>query len=223
LVNGQVFQQEKRDEVDLTIVFFYYFNFTSLNVAQSPLFIDMCRALLGKALTRYVPPISERIRTRLLVNAKKEVDKILESIKSSWPSSGVNIVSNGWTNATRYPLINSMVSSLNGPIFLKVVDALGKYKDAQCMGELFVKVIEDVGVDYYVQIITDNAPICKVVGMTVEAKYPQIYWTPCIVHSLNLILKSIASDVTWMESIIEDACHIRNFVQNHTNSLTIYK
>ena len=89
------------------------------------------------------------------------------------------------------------------------------------MGELFIKVIEDVGA--CVQIITDNAPVCKVVGMIVEAKYPQIFWTPCIVHSLNLALKSIAVEVTWMGSLIEDARHIRNFVQNHTNALTIYK
>ena len=54
------------------------------------------------------------------------------------------------------------------------------------MGELFIKVIEDVGVDSCVQIITDNAPICKDANMIVEAKYPQVFWTPCIVNSLNL-------------------------------------
>jgi hypothetical protein len=91
------------------------------------------------------------------------------------------------------------------------------------MGELFIKVIEDVGVDSCVQIITNNALVCKAVGMIVEAKYPQIFWIPCIVHSLNLALKSIATEVTWMGSLIEDARHIRNFVQNHTNALTIYK
>ena len=93
------------------------------------------------------------------------------------------------------PLINFMVSSLNGLFFLKLVDALGKYKDAQYMGELFIKIIEDVGVDSCVQIITDNALVCNVVGMIVEAKYPQVFWTPCIVHSLNLAIKSIASNV----------------------------
>ena len=59
--------------------------------------------------------------------------------------------------------------------------------------------------------------------MIVEAKYRQIFWTPCIVHSLNLALKSIALDVPWIGSVIEDARYIRNFVQNHTNALTIYK
>jgi hypothetical protein len=134
-----------------------------------------------------------------------------------------SIVSNGWMDATCHPLINFMVSSLNGPVFLKVVDALGKYKDVQYMGEFFIKVIEDIGVDSCMQIITDNTPVCKVVGTIVETGYPQIFCTPCIVHSLNLALNSIASNVTWMGSLIEDTCHIRNFAQNHTNALTIYK
>ena len=59
--------------------------------------------------------------------------------------------------------------------------------------------------------------------MIVEAKYPQVFWKPCIVHSLNLALKSIAFDVLCIGNIIEDARHIRIFVQNHTNGLTIYK
>jgi len=41
--------------------------------------------------------------------------------------------------------------------------------------------------------------------MIVEAKYPQVFWTPCTIHSLNLALKSIAFDVLWIGSIIEDA------------------
>ena len=70
-----------------------------------------------------------------------------------------------------------MVSSLNVLVFLKSMDALGQYKDAQYMGELFIKVIEDVGVDSCVKIITYNAPGCKAAGMIGEAKYPQIVWT----------------------------------------------
>ena len=182
----KIYQQEKRDEVDLTIAFFFYLNFISFNVARSPMFIEMCRALVEQAPTRYVPPGSEKLRTTLLVKEKKEVDKILVPIKSTWVSSGVSIVSDGWTDAARHPLINFMVSSQNGPLFLKAVDALGKYKDAQFMVDLFIKTIEEVGVDSCVQIITDNSPVCKAVDMIVEAKYPYIFsfWTPCIANLL---------------------------------------
>ena len=39
----KIFQQEAREEVNLTIAFFFYLNFISFNVARSPLFIEMCR------------------------------------------------------------------------------------------------------------------------------------------------------------------------------------
>ena len=57
------------------------------------------------------------------------------------------------------------------------------------MCELSIKVIVDIVVDSCVQIITDNAPVCKTASRIVEAKYPQVFWTPCIAHSLNLDLK----------------------------------
>ena len=72
-------------------------------------------------------------------------------------------------DTAHHPLINFMVSSPNEPVFFKVVDAPWKYKDAQYMGELFIKVIEDVGVESCVKIITDNAHVCKAADMIVEA------------------------------------------------------
>ena len=77
-----IFQQEEREEVDLTIAFFFYLNFISFNVAWSPLFIEMCQSLIEQAPTGYVPPSSEKVRTTLLVKEKKEVDKILEPVRS---------------------------------------------------------------------------------------------------------------------------------------------
>ena len=92
----------------------------------------MVRTILERAPSGYVPPGSEKLRTTLLVKAK-EVDKILEPIRTTWPSCGVSIVSDGWTDPARHPLINLMVSSQNGSMFLKAVDALGKCKDAHFM------------------------------------------------------------------------------------------
>ena len=59
-----------------------------------------------------MPPGSEKLRTTLLVKEREEVDEIVEPIKSTWPSFGVSIVYDGWTDATHHPLINFMVSSL---------------------------------------------------------------------------------------------------------------
>jgi len=51
----------------------------------------------------------------------------------------------------------------------------------------------EVGQKNVVQIITDNASVCKVASMLIEAKFPSIQWTSCIVHTLNLALKNICA------------------------------
>ena len=78
----KISQQKAREEVDLTIAFFFYLNFISFNVARSPLFFEMYRSISERAPSGYVPPDSEKLRTTLLVKEKKEVDKILEPIRS---------------------------------------------------------------------------------------------------------------------------------------------
>lgn len=52
-------------------------------------------------------PSLEKLKTTLLVKAKKEVDKILEPIKSAWPTSGVSIVFYGWKDVVHHTLITS--------------------------------------------------------------------------------------------------------------------
>jgi Protein of unknown function (DUF 659) len=42
-----------------------------------------------------------------------------------------------------------------------------------------------------VQVITDNVPVCKAAGMLIETQYPNIFWTPCVVHTVNLALNNI--------------------------------
>lgn len=71
----KTYQQDKRDEVDLTVAFFFYLNFISFNVARSPFFIEMCPTLVKKAPIGYMPPTSERLTTTLLAKAKKEEEK----------------------------------------------------------------------------------------------------------------------------------------------------
>jgi Protein of unknown function (DUF 659) len=44
-----------------------------------------------------------------------------------------------------------------------------------------------------VQVITDNAPVCKAAGMLIETQYPNIFWTPCVVHTVNLALNNICA------------------------------
>lgn len=51
---------------------------------------------------------------------------------------------------------------------------------------MFLECIAKVGLQNVVQIITNNAAVIKSAGSIVIAKYPHIFWTPCVVHTCNL-------------------------------------
>ncbi|KAG8369750.1 hypothetical protein BUALT_Bualt14G0046200 [Buddleja alternifolia] len=111
---------------------------------------------------------------------------------------------------------------------------LGEYKDKWFISSLIKEVMVEVGVANVVQIITDNAPVCKTTGLLVEQAHPHVFWTPCVVHTLNLALKSIcAAKNTQANEITYDECHwiselsattmmIKNFITNHSMRLAIF-
>ena len=74
------------------------------------------------ALGGYVPPGYNKLRTTLLQQEKAKVERLLEPIKSTWYEKGVSIVTDGWSDPQRKLLINFMIASEYGPMFLKSVD-----------------------------------------------------------------------------------------------------
>eukprot|EP01018_Ginkgo_biloba_P026489 Gb_00586 [translate_table: standard] len=47
-----------------------------------------------------------------------------------------------------------------------------------------------------------------------NGEYKHIFWTPCVVHSLNLILKKIGN-IKWIKKITNEAKEIEMFITNH--------
>ncbi|XP_057994362.1 uncharacterized protein LOC110631754 [Hevea brasiliensis] len=113
-------------------------------------------------------------------------------------------------------------------------DCSGEVKDKQFIANLLKEVIDEVGHQKVVQVITDNASNCKGAREIIEGMFPHIYWTPCVVHTLNLALKNICAaknletnqetyDVChWITKIHRDALQIKNFIMNHSMRLVIY-
>ena len=74
----------------------------------------------------------------------------------------------------------------------------------------------------------------KSVGALIEGKYPKIFWTPCVVHTLNLALKNICAakntekneviyeECSWITRIADDASFIRVFIMNHSMRLAMF-
>uniref|UniRef100_A0A2N9J571 DUF659 domain-containing protein n=1 Tax=Fagus sylvatica TaxID=28930 RepID=A0A2N9J571_FAGSY len=230
----KAFNKQSRDKLDSLIARAFYSGGISFNFSRNPYWIEMVKYAANNNLAGYVPPGYNSLRTTFLQKERAHMEQLMKPIKSSWKDKGLSIVSDGWTDAQRRPLINFMGTSELGPIFLKAIDGTKEYKDKHYIARLLLDAISEVGPQNVVQVITDNAAVMKSAGSIVEAEYPHIFWTPCVVHTLNLALKNICAaknteknEVTfeachWITEIIDDASFIRIFIMNHSMRLAIF-
>ncbi|XP_039134542.1 uncharacterized protein LOC120271927 [Dioscorea cayenensis subsp. rotundata] len=120
----------------------------------------------------------------------------------------------GWTDQRQRTLINFLVYCPTGISFVKSVDASDILKDATNLCNLFMEIIEWVGPDNVVHLVTDNASNYVAAGRLIHEKYDHIYWSPCAVHCLNLILKDIGKR-DHVAELVSRASKVTIFVYNH--------
>ncbi|XP_058750554.1 uncharacterized protein LOC131623560 [Vicia villosa] len=232
---SKAFNNEARDHLSSEIARLFYSAGMSFNVARNPYFISAFTYAANTYISGYIPPSYNAIRTSMLQREKANILKLLQPIKYTWPEKGVSIVTDGWTDAQRRPLINFMATSSAGPMFLKAIDGTGEFKDKHYIAKLILNTIDEVGAQNVVQVITDNAPVSKAAELIVESTQSHIFWTPCVVHTLNLALKCICSpkntsnnevaynECSWISKVADDAFYIRNFILNHSMRFAMYK
>ncbi|KAL8528384.1 hypothetical protein ACS0TY_005986 [Phlomoides rotata] len=193
-LEGRAFNAQAREILDGEIARMFYSAGLPFNLAKNPHFIKSYSLVVNSNILGYTPP--------------EVIETLLETTKGTWKLNGVSIVCDGWTDPQRRPLINFIVINEGGPMFIHSVNCQGEYKDKFFISTLIKDVIIEVGVSNVVQVITDNASVCKATGMLVEQAYPSVFWTPCIVHTLNLALKNIcAAKNTESNEITYVECH----------------
>nr|XP_009588168.1 uncharacterized protein LOC104085753 [Nicotiana tomentosiformis] len=96
-----------------------------------------------------------------------------------------------WTARNAKMIINVLVNSPKGSVFLESYDASNSSMDGSKMYSLFRKTIDKIGKKNVVQVVTDNASENVSAGKMMEAMYPHIYWTPCAAHYINLMFGDI--------------------------------
>jgi len=181
-----------------------------------------------------VPPTYNKLRGPLLTKEGIHVENLLVPIRNSWKQKRVTIVSDGWSDPQKRPLINFMAITDSGPMFLKSINASDEINDKDFIARHMRDVIMEVGPNNVVQIITDNAAVCKFAGMLIELEFPSIYWTSCVVQTLNLALKNICATKNmennsvvydqcfWISQIVDDATFIKKFIVGHSMRISMF-
>ncbi|KAL6560117.1 hypothetical protein OROHE_006355 [Orobanche hederae] len=156
---------------------------------------------------------------------KAEVDDIniiYEDHKKAWKTYGCTIMSDGWTDQKQRVLMNFLVNSPAGTFFIKSVDVSDSIKNGELIFKYLDEVIDEVREDNVIQIITDNASNCKNAGRRIMEARKSLWWTPCAVHCIDLMLEDIAK-LKIFEEAIENAKKVVKFIYGHGTILALMR
>jgi hypothetical protein len=212
----------ERNAVDMKIIRGLCANGIPFNVLRNPQFQEMISAIKN-APDGYKPPSTEKARTNLLDECVRDVEKELTPFKDTWYTQGVSIVSDGWSNVKHNPLINVLAVNSRGAMFMYAEDFLGVEKTGVAISKFLIGAIETIGPSNVLQVVTDNAANCKAAGKEIEKVYKHIFWSPCCVHTLNLIFKDMASEFFWLHDTYKKGKAIVKYFLNHTHALAFFR
>ncbi|KAL3518575.1 hypothetical protein ACH5RR_021164 [Cinchona calisaya] len=151
----------------------------------------------------YKSPSYHALRVPLLRDAKKEVQLVIDSLRSNWIETGCTIMGDSWKDSRQRLLINFLVYCNKGISFIKSVDASDIETNAQILCNLFVEI---VGPKNVVHIVTDNASNYKAAEGLLTEKYPTFCWSPCTAH---------CGEMHDVKALVTLASTVIVFVYNH--------
>lgn len=152
-----------RERVGKAISRFFIFDSVAANKAASPHFKNMLVEVARAGEGAHYPTPYE-IHGPYLKREYTDMKTYVESHRQTWEMFGCTIMCDGWTSPTKLAIINFMVYSKGATVFLKSVDASRMKKSAEYIYGILNEIIQDVGPNNVVQIVTDNAAAFKKAG-----------------------------------------------------------
>ncbi|KAL6520317.1 hypothetical protein OROMI_032497 [Orobanche minor] len=180
------------------------------------------RFIFSAALPFNVPPTMHELRTWVLKAEVDDINIIYEDHKKAWKTYGCTIMSDGWTDQKQRALMNFLVNSPAGTFFIKSVDVSDSIKNGELIFKYLDEVIDEVGENNVIQIITDNASNCKNAGKRIMEARKSLWWTPCAAHCIDLMLEDIAK-LKIFEEAIENAKKVVKFIYGHGTILALMR
>ena len=126
-----------------------------------------------------------------------------------------------WSSRTRKPIFNFMIYCDRSMIYHSSVDTTNIPKTTNYIFSLMDKVVEEVGEENVVQLVTDNETSFKVVGILLMEKRKHFFWSPYTGHCIYLMLEDIRSMKQIKETL--DQTKITRFIYNRLKVVNLMK
>ncbi|XP_027077056.2 uncharacterized protein [Coffea arabica] len=209
--------KEKWENTGMAIALWFYDAYIPINAVNS-LFFQKSIDQIASMGHGYKGPSYHSLRVNLLRNAKRDVKLVVDSFRSTWAETGCTLMGDGWKDTRQRLLINFLVCCSKDISFIKSVDAYDIVTNAENLCNLFAEIVEMLGLKNVVHLVTDNASNYKAAGSLLSERYPNICWSPCAAHCINLILKDIG-EMNDVKGVVSLASTVTIFIYNHKFTL----
>jgi len=158
-------------------------------------------------------PSRKELSTQLLDSEYGKIHQQLYGILAN--SKNLSLISDGWTNISGQHIVNYCVKSpVSRTFFYKSINTSGISQTSVEIANQIMNVIEQLGPEKFISVITDNASNMRAAWNIIEATYPHIACNGCGSHVVNLLI----SDILHLESfanIVKESQKVIKFVKNH--------
>ncbi|KAF7807935.1 uncharacterized protein G2W53_040096 [Senna tora] len=194
-----------------------------MNLASSPWLHNLINSA-AEIGTGVKFPTPYEISDLYLESEFQSMKEWIDRMKMIWQEKGVTIMCDGWTNSINHMhIMNFLVYCSRGTIFLKSIDASDvSSRNTDYYFKLLDKVVEEIGEEYVVQVVTDNEGALKAADKKLMEKRKHIYWTPCAAHCIDLCLEDIGKKSN-VKNVLENARLVTSFIYNHIWTVNLMK
>ncbi|CAN6579051.1 unnamed protein product [Malus baccata var. baccata] len=169
----------------------------------------------------YLPPSQYELREPLL---KEEVERVKKSLKKheEWALNGCSIITDAWSDRKRRSIMNLCVNCKEGTIFLSSKECSSEAHTGEYIFEYVDKCVEEIGPSNVIQVVTDNASNNMAAANMMKKKRPNMFWTSCATHTLNLMLQGIGN-LPRFKGVIDKAKAFTIFIYAHHKTLALMR
>ncbi|XP_062222565.1 uncharacterized protein LOC133921624 isoform X1 [Phragmites australis] len=167
-------------------------------------------------------PNQHELREKLLYEEVEDTKKLLKVQEVDWASNGCSIMTDAWTDQKRRSIMNLCLHCSIGTSFLESKEASDESHTGQVIFDYVNSCIERVGANNVVQVVTDNASNNMAAKDLMYVERPNIFWSSCATHTINLMLEGIGK-MKRFKNTIEQAKAITIFIYSHHKTLALMR
>ncbi|CAN1323843.1 hypothetical protein LINPERPRIM_LOCUS32870 [Linum perenne] len=164
------------------------------------------------------PPSQHDLRESLLKSEYAQTKSLLKERDEEKEKHGCSLMTDAWTDMKRRSIMNIVTHCTEGTSFIKSKDTLGIAHTSDVIFDLVDSAIEEVGAEHVVQVVTDNASNNMGAKALLLTKRPNIFWSSCATHTINLMLQGIGN-LPRFKKVLDQAKGFTIFIYSHHHTL----